>query len=171
MKHLLHTRLKFILKPLGSHKGRRHFNILLTMQGTCCEWIMVNSDKQSLSKWVSAVRRGSGAWSMISRDVFAGGRGRLPGVTKTYIHFIVIDWSSWWNSGQELNVLGLLEASVHIDWSSEQGSSGLLLCVSWDLQSLGKLLSGDREWRGHWAALPWQSNSSRFRISGLHPRL
>ena len=120
-------------QSLGKPEEEDISSMLLRCRNTCWEWMVVNSDEKSLSKWVSALQRLCGS----QRDLRGCLLGRRPGVTKTYIHFIVIDWLSWWNTGQELNVLGLLEASVNIDWSSQLGSSGLLLCVSWDLGAWG----------------------------------
>lgn len=151
-------------KPWKATKEENVSNILLKTHDTCCEWI---TELLMSRAWVNGLCCTRRLWGS-ECDLLGCLQGRLPGVTKTYIHFIVMDWLSWWNSGQELNVCGLLEASMHIDWSSQRGSAGLLLCVSWDLRSLGKVLSGDQKWGGRWSALPWQSDFSQSGILGLY---
>lgn len=82
---IFHSQSSYLYsKPQKGSKEENTSNILLKTYDICCDWLMATADEQGLSEWGSA--------QGFECDVPECLQGRLSGVTKTYIPFIVIDW-------------------------------------------------------------------------------
>lgn len=88
-------------KPWKATKKEIISNISLRMHGTCCEWTMAQRMRLCCCE-------GSRAWSMASQGVCRADFLGWPRHTLV----LLLYWSSWWNSGQALNDLGVMAASM-----------------------------------------------------------